>query len=192
MTTLEGKVFYFDEKWKVRIAVSLFTQSNYIYWSGAGLPQQFSESLNGFNASLAKDFKVWHIHIDNEFMYQTFNAGNVVSFPEFIVRSSLYYQSDLFNNALQTKTGIEVRYNPDYYAPAYQPATGQFLIQRNAELPYFPVVDFFFVVKVKAVRGFLMIQNLSQGILGNGNFSAYHYPMPDRAFKVGFEWMFWN
>lgn len=192
MTTVEGNVYYFDEKWKLRIGASWFSQSNYIYWTGRGIPNQFATPLTGFNATLAKDFKAWHIHLDNELMYQTFNSDSIVSFPGFILRSSLYYQSDLFNYALQTKTGIEVRYNQDYYAPAFQPATGQFLIQRNSEQHYYPIVDFFVVVKVKAVRAFLQVQNLAQGFLGNGNYSAYHYPMPDRAFKVGFEWMFWN
>ncbi|HYV92960.1 MAG TPA: putative porin [Chitinophagales bacterium] len=192
MTTTAESIFYIDQKLKIKITASFFSQSNFIYWVGYGTPVQLDGSLTGFNISLVKNFRVWRIHLDNEIRYQTFSADTVIAFPSIILRSSLYYEDDDFKHALQTKTGIEVHYNDDYFAPGYQPAIGQFPVQHNSSVHYYPVADLFVAVKVKAVRGFLMIQNLTQGILGNGNFSAYHYPMPDRAFKVGLQWMFWN
>lgn len=191
MTALSGNVFYRDQKLKLVLKAGWFSQSDYIYWTTGSIPVQ-NGTLSGLQFSAAKNFRVTRFHLDNEVMYQTFNDKSIVSYPSFILRSSLYYQDDEYRHALQSKIGFDVRYHTNYFAPAYQPATGQFLVQRTLEFEYLPVVDLFVVVKVKAVRGYIVLQNAAQGLFENGNFAAVHYPMADRAVKFGLQWMFWN
>ncbi len=192
MTTTTGNVYYRDQKWKVTLKAGWFNQSNYIYWVQNGIPVQSTTGLSGLQFSAAKDFHLAHFHFDNEVMYQTFGNDYFVSFPPLILRSSLYYQDDEYSHALQSKFGLDVRYNYNYMAPAYQPAVGQFLVQRSEVFHYDPVVDLFLVVKIKAVRAFVLVQNVAQGFLGSGNFAALHYPLADRSLKFGLQWMFWN
>ena len=182
---------YVDDKLQMVLKVAAWSQSNYIYWQADATPAQYGDVLQGMQFFLQKNFRIGRVHLDNELLYQTFSNDSIVSFPDFVIRSSFYYRNELFNKSVQTKIGFDVRYNTDYHAPAYQPAIGQFPIQ-NAELSYYPEFDVFLNVKIKSVRAFLELQNVMQGLFSNGHFYGYRYPMPDRAFKVGFQWMFWN
>ena len=104
----------------------------------------------------------------------------------------MYFEDKLFKGALESRVGIDIHYTADYYGPAYMPATGQFYVQREDFLNFYPAADLFINIKVKSVRAFVMFQNINLGLFAAGYFSAYRYPMPDRAFKLGLEWKFWN
>lgn len=186
------KFYIRNERWKFLLRGELFTVKNYIYWNTTAFPAQYKGDLDGFAIFLQKKFTFKSFHFDNELQYQHFNNDSIVSFSPFFSRHSLYFEDKLFKGALTSKVGIDVRYTADYYGPAYMPETGQFYVQHSAELSYYPVADLFISIKVKGVRGFIMIQNIGQGFFAPVYFSAYRYPMPDRSFRLGLQWMFWN
>jgi hypothetical protein len=180
------------EPYNMELGGELFRIDNFIYWNSLALPAQYDGSLVGYSIFLRKNFSIKSFHLDNEIQYQHYNVDSIVSFPPFFTRHSLYFEDNLFKGALTSKVGIDVRYIADHYGPAYMPATGQFYIQRLEQLSYYPVADLFISIKIKGVRAFAMVQNINQDLFARVNFSAYRYPMPDRAFKLGVEWRFWN
>lgn len=181
-----------EARWRLKLSAQFFGINGYIYWNKEALPSQYDRVLKGYAFFLQKDFTWKGFHLDNELQYQSYSNDTVVSFPTFILRQSFYFQNRLFKGALHSKIGIDVHYNNDYYAPAYMPATGQFYQQEFSKLHYYPVADLFITLQVKGVRAFAMMQNINKDLFGPGYFAVYRSPMPDRAFKLGLEWRFWN
>ncbi len=177
-----------ERRWKLVAGAAFISQGNYIYWNQEGKPVQLDGSLSGFQFFLKKDFKVWQFHLDNELMYQSYNMDTAISFPPYFLRSSLYYQNKIFKNAMQGKIGVDIRYTGDYYAPGYSGVIGQYTVQHEDEQLNAILFDAFISVRVRGVHAFVMFQN----IFNRGTFGAIPYPMPDRSFKVGFQWMFWD
>lgn len=185
-------VSWLVQRWRLTLSARVFQVENYVYWNGSALPAQYTSLLKGYALFLVKDFSFKSFHFDNEFQYQGFNNDTVVAYPDFMARSSLYFQNRLFKGALTSKIGLDIRYNTNYHAPAYMPETGQFYLQRFSELSYYPVFDLFITIQVKGVRAFAMIQHINQDLFRPGYFSVYRSPMPDRSFRLGLEWRFWN
>ena len=185
-------ISWLEKKWRLKLAAQVFNVANYLYWNQSALPSQFSDMVNGYSFFLQKDFTLKGFHLDNEFQYQSFSNDTVFAYPQFIARNSFYFQNRLFKGALTSKMGFDVRYNTNYFAPAYMPETGQFYIQRNSLLSYYPVIDLFLTIQVKGVRAFIMLQHINKDLFASGYYAVYRSPMPDRAFKLGLEWRFWN
>ncbi len=185
-------VSWLQKAWRLKLSARAFNVADYLYWNQSAVPSQFSDMINGYSFFLQKDFTLKGFHLDNEFQYQAYSNDTVLAYPQFIARNSFYFQNRLFKGALTSKIGIDVRYNTNYFAPSYMPETGQFYIQRISMLSYYPVFDLFLTIQVKGVRAFVMLQHINKDLFASGYFSAYRYPMPDRAFKLGLEWRFWN
>ncbi|MEO6166882.1 MAG: putative porin [Chitinophagales bacterium] len=185
-------IFWSEIKWRLKLSAQIFNIDNYIYWNQSALPAQFNGVLKGYAFFLQKDFSFKAFHFDNEWQYQSFSNDTIVSYPQFFSRHSLYFQNRLFKGALTSKIGLDIRYTSNYYAPAYMPETGQFYVQRYSIMEYYPVADLFITIQVKGVRAFAMFQHINKDLFGPGYFSVYRSPMPDRSFKLGLEWRFWN
>jgi hypothetical protein len=190
VTTFVG--VYHDARWKLTVKGTWLSHSNYVYWNAGGEPVLYDKTLTGYQFFLLKNFAFKWFHFDNEILYQSYSNDSVVAFPAFLWRTSLYYQSHVFQKALQVKAGIDLTYRSTYHAPGYNPAVGQFFIQLEEDISWFPAVDIFVTLKVRSLRAFVMFQNVNQDLGYKGNFTAYRYPMPDRTFKIGFQWLFWN
>lgn len=179
-------------KWRLRVSAKVFSVDHYLYWNQSALPAQYQQALNGYAVFLQKDFTLKGFHFDNELQYQSFSNDTIISYPQFFSRHSLYFQNRLFKGALTSKIGLDIRYNSGYYAPAYMPETGQFYVQQFSKLDYYPAADLFITIQVKGVRAYAMLQHINKDLFGPGYFSVYRSPMPDRSFKLGLEWRFWN
>lgn len=190
--TTDAKIEWKQPRWRFKLSGEIFSVNKYLYWNRDALPAQYDGTLQGFMLFLQKDFAFKGFHLDNELQYQQYSNDTVTSFPRFISRHSLYFQNRLFKGALNSKIGIDVRYNSDYEAPAYMPATGQFYEQRYSTLHFYPVADVFLTIQIKGVRAFVMFQNVNKDLFEPGYFSVYRAPMPDRSFRLGLEWRFWN
>jgi hypothetical protein len=174
------------------LSATIFRVTDDIYWNEEALPAQYAGMQNGFAITLVQNFRFKSFYLDNEFQYQQFSVDSIITFPRFYSRHSLYFQDKLFKGALVSKLGFDIKYTADYYGPDYMPATGQFFVQHEDMLNFYPVVDIYLNIRVKSVRAFVMIQNLDKDVFVSGYFSAYRYPMPDRGLKLGIEWRFWN
>jgi hypothetical protein len=58
-------------------------------------------------------------------------------------------------------------------------------------LPY-PHLSFYFSGRIKPVNFFIRIDNILNGIIEKPYYYLPHYMMPDRAFKMGISWMFFD
>ncbi len=192
ITTSVLKLNYAILKWKLSLSVSASLMDDYIYYDTLSIPQQYAGQIPLGMVVLKKNFTLGKWHLDNHLVYQKIFEDDVIRIPEFWSMHSLYFESKIFKKVLWTQIGLDMRYHTPYYADAYMPATGKFYLQDTKLISPYPVVDFFINFKVKRARIFLKVVNVNQGLIDNGYFSVYRYPMPDRSFKGGISWRFYD
>lgn len=95
-------------------------------------------------------------HLDNDLWFQYAANTTAIRLPQFVSRRSIYYERRFFKGALWWMAGFDLRSNTPFYANSYFPFTGQFVIQNEASLQYYPVLDFFMNFRFRTVRVFLL------------------------------------
>ncbi|MGB0930385.1 MAG: putative porin [Chitinophagales bacterium] len=182
---------------KLDLELSARTQvfDQLIVWNTLSQPTQLSSELSVSQFILKKGFRFLRkFHFDHTSIVQL-SSSNFINLPTYWTFNSLYYQGYLFKGAAFAKVGLDVHYYTNYFANGYNPATGQFYLQNQQKLEFYPVVDAYINVKIQRVRLFLAMQHLNQGLIpgfDNGYFEAVHHPMQDRALKFGVRWMFFD
>lgn len=166
--------------------------SNYIFWNTLAVPEQSLNNITGVVVTLQKNFTLGKFHLNNELAIQQFSDASVISVPEYVGFHSLYFQNNLFKNALRLSAGVNVYYTSGYYFPAFSPATSQFYLQKEMKANFYPVTDVFVNMGIRSARIFIKMENLSQGWWLPGYYTALDYPAADKAVKIGISWMFWN
>ena len=107
----------------------------------------------------------------------------------FYTKHSIYYERHLFKGALWLDFGVDLRFRYQNNSPWYDPLLGSFYPTYQT-LKTYPVLDFFVNAKIKTVRIFLKVTNLTSA--GGGYFSAYAYPAADITFQAGVKWRFFE
>lgn len=112
--------------------------------------------------------------------------------PNIILRSSIYFSTDLFEKAMFAQIGLKAHYFDAYYADAYHPVLGEFYVQNNKMIGGYPLVDAFINAKVRTMRLFLTYQHVNSSISNNDYFAAPNYPYRDGVLRFGFIWNFFD
>lgn len=180
-------------KWRNTSAGVCYTSLNgFIYLDTLAQPAWYSEPFNVLSAFVDSRINWRRFTIDNKFIFQKISDTQVLRLPELIVNSTLAYELDLFQGALQAMGGIEVFYNTAWKAPAYMPALRSFYLQDETETGNYIYADVFLNLRIKRARIFFLMQHVNQGLTGYNYYMIPDYPMPDRAFKFGINWMFYD
>ena len=125
-------------------------------------------------------------------MYQNVLSGSTVfNVPELITRQSLYYQDQIFKNALFFQTGVNLKYFTKYNSNGYDPVLAEFYVQNGQEIGGFPVIDLFFNAKIRQTRIFVTWEHFN-ALFSNTNqyFSAPGYPYRESSIRFGLVWDF--
>lgn len=189
---------YVNPSFKLTFTYLNHTLNNYIIWeektNGVIQPTQLDEVINISQFVLTKNFLFGKFHIDNTLTFQI-STSDKIRLPKLYTAHNLYFQGNLFKNALLAKIGVAVSYNTNYRGYAYAPSISQFYIPQTDEtLRYYPVIEPFLTAKIKRVRIFGKLQHVNQSLFKSwqGYFAAIDHPMPDRIFKVGVSWYFYD
>lgn len=185
-------VHFSIKKYNLAVSANYSAYSNVLYFNDAAIAKQYKGSIPVLSAYLKKDFIFYNWHLNNKINYQQVPDSTVIHLPEFILQHSLYYENDLFNHAMRLQIGASVYYFTEYFANAYMPATAQFYTQDKKKYGNYPFIDFFINARIKTVRIFFKIDHLNNGWMENKYTLTPHYPMNDRAFKLGVSWRFFD
>ena len=120
---------------------------------------------------------------------ESFKPLNV---PEWNIRSSLFFSSNLFGKALYLQTGITAQYFTKYYGDRYSPIIGEFISQNHTEIGNFPRVDFFMNAKIQQTRLFLKFEHFNDDNTGYNYYSAPFTPYRDSILRFGIVWNFFQ
>jgi hypothetical protein len=188
---------YLDSKNNFSIGAEMNQVAGYVYFDSTFLPKQFNSTLTIYSAFLQKNFRLKHFHFNNKITWQAFKdsstktSEDVMHLPRFVTNHSLYYEGKWFSKVMDVQIGFDVSFYSSYYADAYMPALGQYYLQSRKEIGNYPFIDFFFNMKVKHANIFFKSEHVNSGFMG-AYYLAPHMPAPDRSFKVGIKWMFYD
>ena len=192
MRTTEGRLAWEMTKWGLQISASYFLLQNTPYFSAADRPEYDPSLIHVGVAHLSHRLAVKGFHLDNDVFFQYASSSTPIRFPWMVSRHSVYYETRLFKKALWLSTGFDLRYQTSFRANAYFPLTGQFYLQDQRIFSYYPVLDFFLNFKIRTVRIFMKVDNIS-GLFGpRGYYNASLYPSRNLSFRVGIIWRFFE
>ncbi len=182
-----------DASWRTtRAGFSLNSVHGFAYLDSLAHPAWFDNSFNVFSAFAESRLQLRHFTFDCTFQFQHVSEETALRLPSLILDAAISYERPLFKGALQAMGGIELFYNTDWFAPAYMPATRSFYIQNQFKTGSYPYVDIFVNLRIRRARLFLLLQHVNSGFSGYTYYMIPTYPMPDRAFKFGVNWMFYD
>ena len=79
-----------------------------------------------------------------------------------------------------------------YFADGYNPALRTFYSQTSQEIESYPWGEFYIMANVDRAYFFARITNLFEGAVPYNYYAGPGYPLPDRGFKFGIKWEFFN
>lgn len=166
--------------------------NNYIYLDQNAYPMQLNEQV-GNAAFKVQASHVFFKHLGLNLKYTFQSAGTpYISMPDHMGQASLFYTGNLFRNNLNLSIGGDIEYFSEFTPYGYMPATQQFYVQEKFRAGGFPFVDFFINGRIKPVNFFLKIENILHGIAGTNYSLVPGYFQPDRAFRFGLTWTFFD
>jgi len=156
------------------------------------LPQQLSNQLAFYTATLHHHLKLRSLNLDHVFVYNELSNAKEIRMPAWMVNSKIYYEGFLFKKALFGQAGIETYINDNYYADTYNPALQQFVLQDDFEVKKYPVVDVFITADIKSFNLFLKYAHINQGYPAQGYITTPIYSGMPSSFIFGLKWMFFD
>lgn len=180
-------------KYHVLVSGRLYNITNLTYFDETFLPQQFNGNTQGWMLSAMKNFNLKGFGLDNMVRLQFFSGSDFVRMPQTWLRHSAFVEGKLFKGALQSRFGIDMTYNANYFANGYFPLTGQFFVQNTEVTKFYPVFDVWFSFKIKTFRIFLKVDHVNEGLFKQSNYyNFYDFPGMQRAFRIGLSWRFYD
>jgi hypothetical protein len=180
-------------KWWGQFEFSNHTISSPVYFDTLARAAQLNGSANILQLRLRQDLHVWRIHLENEAIWQPVLAGaEIFRLPELILRHKLYYEGPMFKT-IKFRAGAALRYMSSFQTNAYFPLTGQFHLQDNQVLSFYPVVDLFLSLKIWQLRFFVNAENLTYFLNRSQNYyTAPNYPTPNWFIRFGASWQLFD
>lgn len=199
----DGRALLPQELTEARLGISPFpwlslsvhgrTIGNFLYFDSQAYPAQTEQPVQMGALEMYIEKLLWnHLGIELRYMYQYTTASSVVRLPAHYLHPKLYYNTFLFRNRMQVLMGVEAELFDTFAPYAYMPATQVFYPQNDIRVGPYPFADLFFSVRIRPVSVFFKLENALKGFAGPDYFLVPGYYQPDRAFRLGINWMFFD
>ena len=189
-TTVEAQLSI--PKWRLDAQFGYALVANMLYYDTLAVIRQYDQPVSIISASLHKDFTIWHLHFDNQALFQLTSAPeDVLPLPMLSLNLRWYFDIDVVKNVMNMQIGVNAIANTRWYVPTYSPDLGQFYAQNTDKMGMAPYFDIFANIQWKRACIYLKFLNAFQDWPSPDYFSAYHYIKPTRGFKFGILWPFY-
>ena len=160
-------------------------------------PEQYEGTIGYLKLRFSQQLDFWKFTWANTAQYQQVSHDGDIDFkplnvPEWNLRSSFLFSSQLFNKALYLQTGVTAHYFTDFYADRYSPHLGEFVSQNHTKIGKFPRLDFFINAKIQQTRLFLKYEHFNSDMTGYNFYSAPFTPYRDSSIRFGLVWNFFQ
>ena len=160
-------------------------------------PEQYEGTIGYLKLRFSQQLDFWKFTWANTAQYQQVSNDGDIDFkplnvPEWNLRSSFLFSSQLFNKALYLQTGVTAQYFTDFYADRYSPHLGEFVSQNHTKIGKFPRLDFFINAKIQQTRLFFKYEHFNSDITGYNFYSAPFTPYRDSSIRFGLVWNFFQ
>ena len=138
----------------------------------------------------------WKIKASNLLSLTHFMGNNDFWPDQYMIwnRSHIFYEDYFFKKATFVKTGFSLAFSPlSYASPRYNIMIDDWIQpDENQTIPGFVKLDFELTARIRGLFFYLRWENLTQGVLNNGYFETYPYPMFQRRLRFGIKTIFVN
>jgi len=179
------------ERFQVEVGAAYHLINNLIYYDTIGYARQSGKPVSILQLFIKKNFVLWRFHLDNQVILQE-ASEDVVRLPQLFGKHSLYFEGRLFR-VLNTRIGVDVRYQSAYRADYYLPLTGQFQLEDRRTVGFYPAADAFAAFHITKFRAFFKLENITRFIYPQDQlfYQTSFYPMPPSSgFRLGIRWLF--
>jgi hypothetical protein len=180
-------------RWNLFFDANINLISNWIFFNSDARPEQRDKSAFLASSSITKAFKAGPFRSRNS-VYINYTNAKEIPLPLAVASTSTFMHHDIHfrktNGLLQIEYGFDLRFVSGYNGFAYMPATGIFYLQDEKVLGNYPVLDLFFIARVKRTRFFVKWEHVNSGFTGENIFPVLHYPLEQRNIKYGVYWHF--
>lgn len=178
---------------KAGLSVLSKNSYNYLYFDEIATPRQYNGSIQNLAVTAFVShifFKHLGVSLSNTFQH-TSNT-KYVRLPQNITTAKLFYAGNLYKNNLQLNIGVQGQVYQSFYGYSYMPATQMFYLQDRIATGNYPYVDLYVNARIRPVSVFVKIENALWGYAGSNYSFVPGYYQPDRAFRFGITWMFFD
>ena len=180
-----------SQKHKLTLGANYALIGNYIFNNAEALPQQVGGELLVLSAFLNKTIETKNWLINAQAVWQKASQEEYLHLPDLSGYLSLNYKT-IISKVLHTQLGADVRYNTEFYADVYDPATGRYYWQNQEKTGDYPFVDLHINLKLKRTRVFFQWLNAASDVLEGKFWAAPDYPLYRRTFRLGVAWTFYD
>lgn len=168
--------------------------TNYLYFDSlTALPKQSNGTVSNWQYNLNFNYVFFkHLGLRLNLYYQTTSKSDLVRIAPGLASGSIYYTGNLFKKNLQLQVGIQGEYFQKFKTYAYMPATNQYYLQNRYYAGEYPFVDVYLNARIRPVQFFVKVENVLYGALGSNYDFVHGYLQPDRAFRFGLTWLFFD
>ena len=204
-TRVEGKFSY--EKTNTTIRVAFDNIKNHTFFAmGYNITDDFGRTGNTLSVEqksgaislltleLQQKLKLGPLHWDNVITYQKSSDEASLPVPDINIYTNLFLRFKIAH-VLKCDFGADARFFTKYYAPDYNPALGQYAVQKGdnrTEVGNYPIVNVYANFHLQRTRFFVMMSHVNAGQGSRNYFLTPHYPLNQRVFRFGVSWNFFN
>ncbi|MBH83557.1 MAG: hypothetical protein CMP70_02660 [Flavobacteriales bacterium] len=185
-----AKATYFVKYKNYSFISYLIHYSDYVYLNQDSHYQQYQKAIIKLYNKLTINLNWKKFHTTQTIEYQYADNTSIIRFPEFNYNTSLWIESNLFSDNLNTQIGADMNYFTSYYAMAYNPALAKFYLQDNQLIGDVPLISVFLKLKVHNMFICMRYRNIISLI--NTNADVYYlipnYPNYPASFQLSVVW----
>lgn len=155
------------------------------------IPGGISRTFIGGSADAR--LSIWRFHFDQRVAMVSVDAESELQLtPEFAYTTELYYRGSLIEGTLDLRAGARFSYSGQYHPLFYHPEIGMFMQDATTHASLRSYTDlrrvdlFLFATIKESATLHLMLYN----VLNDQHITTEFYPMFDRAFRLGVDWVF--
>lgn len=165
--------------------------SNFLYNNELSIPDQYNSEFSILSAWADKKSIFGHWGWDNRIVWQALSDDSALDLPTWNIYSNFFFHHTLFK-VMHLQIGTELFYNTAFYAPAYEPVTSQFYLQKKTLTGNYPLMNVYLNAKLKRASGFVKMYHFASDFLNGNYMSSPSYPLNDWAFRFGVIWNFYD
>ncbi|NRB63221.1 MAG: hypothetical protein HRU40_09395, partial [Saprospiraceae bacterium] len=177
-------------QWSLSLVGGYHLIINFIYFDSDFQARQTATPISIGQLGVQKTLRAGPIFLENQVAFQV-ASEDFIRIPGIFGKHSLYFKGKLFQ-VLDTRIGTDLRYNTSYFSDTYAPAIGNFRLQNDQEVGFYPSADLFFSLQVKKFRAFVRWFNITELLLPDQLYyqtAFYPYP-PGSNLRIGIDWRF--
>ena len=169
---------------------SLMHYSDYVYLDKNSHYQQYQNVIINWHNKWTVNLNWKKFHTTQTLEYQYADNTSIMRFPEFNYTTSLWLESNLFGDNLNTQIGADMNYFTSYYAKAYNPALAQFHLQDSQLIGDVPLLSVFLKLKVHNMSIVMRYRNITSLISANADvyYLIPNYPNYQASLQLSVLW----